>query len=175
MNIRMELILAMFLIFVPLHTYALGNSLQLDITAEVIDSPCSLQPGDEIIGIDFGNVTNKELQIYQRTPSKVFNLHLENCDLSIGKSVSVKFTGVGAVEDNRLLAISNSSLANGIAIGFEYEGRLQPLNSKGVNINLSKGNNTLTFATFVKLLWMEESKLTLGSFNSTANFVLSYE
>lgn len=166
--------LLVFLLF-PAETYAIGGGLQLTVTAEVVDAPCTLRPGDEVVNIDFRNITNKELQLYQRTPSKEFILHLDNCDLSIGKSVNVRFTGVSAVEDSRFLSISASSIAKGVAIGFEYGGKLQPLNSSGTNIILSAGNNVLLFSTFVKLLWTETDKVGVGSFNSTANFMLSYE
>lgn len=82
-----------------------SDTLMINVIAEVVNQACSLRPGDETITINFGNIVNKELLRDQRTPGKEFQLHLEECDLDISKSVKVTFSGQGAPEDPDLLAL----------------------------------------------------------------------
>lgn len=59
----------------------------------LVDEPCTIKPGDETVVLDFGNIPDKNLYAYKRTPSKLFQLRLSECDLSIGKSVKITFKG----------------------------------------------------------------------------------
>ena len=66
----------------------------------LVDEPCTIKPGDETVVLDFGNIPDKNLYAYKRTPSKLFQLRLSECDLSIGKSVKITFKG----EENQAMA-----------------------------------------------------------------------
>ncbi|PAS31819.1 fimbrial protein [Vibrio cholerae] len=146
----------------------------MTITAEVVGQPCSLRPGDEIIPVDFGNINNKELLRDGRTPSRSFQLHLDECDPSIADSVSVTFSGV-ASEERALLALSADSQAKGIAIGLEQGGQALPINQSSRAFTLAEGGNVLDFAAYVQLLPSAQTGVTPGAFNATANFTLDYD
>ncbi|WP_434965524.1 fimbrial protein, partial [Escherichia coli] len=79
---------------------------------------CTLRPGDEDIRLDFGSVIDKYLYSHGRTPGKAFSLVLQDCDLSLGKTVKVTFTGTESRALPGLLAPDGGSPA-GIALGIE--------------------------------------------------------
>lgn len=60
----------------------------------LVDEPCTIHPGDETVELPFGNIPDKNLYAYQRTPSKDFRIRLSECDTSIGKRVTVMFAGM---------------------------------------------------------------------------------
>ncbi|EOW9380078.1 fimbrial protein [Vibrio cholerae] len=161
-------------LLLPFYVVAGSQKLQMTITAEVVGQPCSLRPGDEIIPVDFGNINNKELLRDGRTPSRSFQLHLDECEPSIADSVSVTFSGV-ASEERALLALSAGSQAKGIAIGLEQGGQALPINKPSRALTISKGSNVLDFAAYVQLLPSAQTGVTPGNFNATANFTLDYD
>ena len=102
----------------------------------LVDEPCTIKPGDETVELDFGNIPDKNLYAYQRTPSKLFQIRLSECDLTIGKSVKITFKGDEnqAMAPQGFLAISPSSQAAGIAVGLESEnGNALPVNKEQTN------------------------------------------
>ncbi|EMK6937852.1 type 1 fimbrial protein [Vibrio cholerae] len=161
-------------LWLPFYAVAGSQELMMTITAEVVGQPCSLRPGDEIIPVDFGNINNKELLRDGRTPSRSFQLHLDECDPSIADSVSVTFSGV-ASEERALLALSADSQAKGIAIGLEQGGQALPINQPSRAFTLAEGGNVLDFAAYVQLLPSAQAGVTPGAFNATANFTLDYD
>ncbi|EGR4451750.1 type 1 fimbrial protein [Vibrio cholerae] len=161
-------------LWLPFYAVAGSQELLMTITAEVVGQPCSLRPGDEIIPVDFGNINNKDLLRDGRTPSRSFQLHLEECDPTIADSVKVTFSGVPS-EDATLLALSGDSKAKGIAIGLEQGGQALPVNKPSRALTLAKGPNVLDFAAYVQLLPSAQAGGTPGAFNATANFTLDYD
>ncbi|EKE6106986.1 type 1 fimbrial protein [Vibrio cholerae] len=161
-------------LWLPFCAVAGSQELIMTITAEVVGQPCSLRPGDEIIPVDFGNINNKDLLRDGRTPSRSFQLHLDECDPSIADSVSVTFSGV-ASEESALLALSAGSQAKGIAIGLEQGGQALPINQPSRAFTLAEGSNVLDFAAYVQLLPSAQTGVTPGNFNATANFTLDYD
>jgi type 1 fimbria pilin len=155
--------------------WASSETLMLTITAEVVSQPCSLRPGDETIQVDFGGIVNKALLRDGRTPGKLFQLHLEECDPTIASSVKVTFAGQGASENNSLLALAGDSAARGIAIGLEQGGQALPLNQASRALTLASGSNVLDFTAYVQLLPSGQTSLTPGAFNASANFTLDYD
>lgn len=161
-------------VWLPFCAVAGSQELLMTITAEVVGQPCSLRPGDEIIPVDFGNINNKDLLRDGRTPSRSFQLHLDECDPSIADSVSVTFSGA-ASEESTLLALSADSQAKGIAIGLEQGGQVLSINKPSRAFTLAEGSNVLDFAAYVQLLPSAQTGVTPGNFNATANFTLDYD
>ncbi|NOE57956.1 fimbrial protein [Vibrio cholerae] len=161
-------------LWLPFCAVAGSQELMMTITAEVVGQPCSLRPGDEIIPVDFGNINNKDLLRDGRTPSRSFQLHLDECDPSIADSVSVTFSGA-ASEESTLLALSADSQAKGIAIGLEQGGQALSINKPSRAFTLAEGSNVLDFAAYVQLLPSAQTGVTPGNFNATANFTLDYD
>ncbi|WP_212611827.1 fimbrial protein [Serratia plymuthica] len=71
-------------------------------------------------------------------------IHLEECDLTLGKTVSVNFTGTESSALLGLLAIDGSSEATGIAIGLETpSAQPLPLNQASDKLLLQAGSNRI--------------------------------
>ena len=142
----------------------------------LVAEPCVLQPGDENIAIDFGKIIDKYIYINGRSPSQPFQLHLLECDLSIGKQVSVTFKGNESEALPGLLAVT--PMSSGIAIGIENQQKInQPINTTGENVNLSKGSNTLNFSAYVQgeADAITKKSIVRGVFNAVATFVIAYQ
>ncbi|OXX55558.1 fimbrial protein [Vibrio sp. V12_P9A6T4] len=147
----------------------------MTITAEVFERSCSIRPGDEIISVDFGSIVSKMLLLHDRTASKPFQIHLEECNLDFGKNVKVTFSGQAASEDSALLALTDNSQAKGIAIGLEQGGKILPINKPSSAVTLGEGNNVLDFSAYVQLLPSAQEGITAGAFQASANFTLEYD
>lgn len=167
-------VLPLLSLWLPFSTVAGSLEQTLTITAVLVGQACSLRPGDEIIPVDFGNINNKELLRDGRTPSRSFQLHLDECEPSIADSVTVTFSGV-ASEESALLALSGDSQAKGIAIGLEQGGRALPINKPSRAFTLEKGSVVLDFSAYVQLLPSAKAKVIPGAFNATSNFTLDYD
>lgn len=150
------------------------GTLQLTITGEVVSQPCVVKPGDENIKVDMSSITDADLVRDGRGPTKAFTIHLEKCNASVAKTVTVTFEGISPDGDDTLLALTPSSEAKGIAIGLEeHSGSVLPINTPSSPISIRDGDTTLDFGTYVKLL--SASDLEPGKFSATANFKLNYE
>lgn len=144
----------------------------------LVKEPCTIQPGDEDVELDFGTIVDKYLYTNQRTLGKYFQIHLVDCDISIGKSVTTTFTGVENLALPGLLALETSSLASGIAIGMETQsGKPLPLNRAGDKLNLVDGSNTIHVKAYIQgePEALSKRNIVRGSFSSMAIFSLEYE
>lgn len=166
-------LLAILSLFIHPIVLAGEGNLMMTITAEVFGQPCSIRPGDEIISVDFGNIAGKVLNERRRTPSKIFNIHLDGCETTIANSIKVTFSGLES-EDPMLLALSNNSTAKGIAIGLEKNGHPLPINRPIHYLGSIGENNILNFSAYLQLL-PSAQLVTPGIFNATAIFTLDYD
>lgn len=144
----------------------------------LVAEPCVIAPGDENVRLDFGTVIDKYLYANERTHGQTFEIHLTECDLSLGKTVKVTFSGTENPSLKGLLAIDGGSRASGIAIGMETQaGQPLPLNKIGDGYRLISGSNTLTVLAYVQ---GEPEAIALrtierGPFSAIATFSLEYE
>ncbi|HGE6660906.1 MULTISPECIES: fimbrial protein [Serratia] len=143
----------------------------------LVAEPCTLRPGDEDISLDFGSVIDKYLYAHGRTAGKAFALVLQDCDLSLGKTVKVTFTGAGSVALPGLLAPDGGKPA-GIALGIEtMAGAPVALNKPGKGYALAQGNNSLQLQVYVQgePTAIAQKSIGLGTFSAVATFSLEYE
>lgn len=148
----------------------------LHFSGTLTTEPCTLDPDSVNINVDFGTVMDKYLYINMRTHSKPFDIRLEGCDTTVGKSVTVTFSGTADSELKDLLAVSNGA-ASGIAIGLEQaNGTALPINQATLASHLITGNNVLAFRGYVQVKpsAMQNQSLTRGDFNAMATFTLAY-
>ena len=61
----------------------------LSFKGNLVQEACTLRPGDEAVTLELWDVTSKHLYINTRSQGKDFRLHLENCDTTIGATVSI--------------------------------------------------------------------------------------
>jgi len=144
----------------------------------LVSEPCTLPDTDADITLDFGSIIKKSLYEYQRTMSKPFEIHLQDCDPSLMQTVSVTFQGTADAELTDMLAIDASSTAKGVAIGLELsDGTPLSLNKAGPFSQLSTGNNTLAFNAYVqaKPTSINNNGVTAGNFNAISTFILGYQ
>lgn len=144
----------------------------------IVAEPCVIAPGDEEIHLDFNNVVGKYLYLNTRTIGQKFEIRLIECDINIGKSVKITFTGKESVTLPGLLAIDASSEANGIAVG------LETMNAKPLAINkesdvfiLKKGNTPIELKAYIKGEPKAIANKTIGygNFSAVTTFSLEYE
>lgn len=144
----------------------------------LVAEPCTLLPEDENILLDFGTVIDKYLYLNTRTHSKPFQLHLIDCDISLGKTVKMTFSGTESLALKGLLALDGSSEAKGVAIGLEtQDGQALALNQQSRGHEITDGNNTLTLQAYVKgePEAIKNKAIERGMFTAVATFSLEYE
>ena len=159
----------------------LSSQVQADnvrLHGALVAEPCVIAPGDEDVKLDFGTVIDKYLYTNVRTHGQAFDIHLTECDLSLGKMVKVTFKGEENPSLGGLLAIDGGSQASGIAIGMETrDGQALPLNKFSGGQQLSSGSNTLTVLAYVRGEPEAIANRTIqrGPFSAIATFSLEYE
>ncbi|MCO7612762.1 MULTISPECIES: fimbrial protein [Pseudomonas] len=151
-----------------------GGSGKVHFEGAILDAPCSLdaQSVDQTVKMD--NVSNKALANGGQSEVKNFNIELRQCDISKLKKVKVTFGGDADAIDNTLLGIAGSAKGAGIAL----------TNGSGVQVKLGEastaralleGDNTLVFGAYLKGTTVADVAVTAGTYNATANFMLTYE
>lgn len=144
----------------------------------LVAEPCVIAPGEESLQLDFGTVIDKYLYLNKRTLGQPFEIHLTTCDLSLGNTLTVTFSGKENLKLPGLLALDAASQASGIALGIEtLENKPLPLNKPGQKILLAAGSNRIAFKAYVKGEPEAIAKETIerGPFSAVATFLLEYE
>lgn len=144
----------------------------------LVAEPCVIPPGEEEIQLDFGTIMDRYLYIHGRTLGQRFDIHLAECDLSLGNSVTVMFQGTESTALAGLLAIDGSGGASGIAIGLETLGGIpQPFNKNSGEYKLQPGNNMISLKAYVRgeMNAITTRSIGRGTFSATATFKLDYE
>ncbi|MEL5519725.1 fimbrial protein [Serratia bockelmannii] len=171
------LLLVPMLMAAPLSALAAGDN-NLYLHGALVAEPCVIAPGDEEITLDFGTIIDKYLYLNTRTLGQAFEIHLEECDLTLGKTVSVTFTGTENGSLPGLLAIDGGSEATGIAIGFETpSAKPLPLNTQSDKSLLQDGGNIIALRAYVQgePLAIADKTIGRGAFSAVATFNLEYE
>ncbi|CNL19707.1 fimbrial protein [Yersinia kristensenii] len=141
----------------------------------LVAEPCTIRPGDEAISLNFGTVVDKYLYSNQRTLGKQFQIHLVDCDISLGTTANIKFTGNDNLKLPGLLAVDGNDV--GIGIGLEtLAGKALPLNTSSDDIALDTGNNIITLKAYVQGEPDAIAQRTIkrGEFSAVATFNLQY-
>ncbi|HEJ8043602.1 TPA: type 1 fimbrial protein [Serratia marcescens] len=171
------LLLVPMLMAAPLSALAAGDN-NLYLHGALVAEPCVIPPGDEEITLDFGTIIDKYLYLNTRTLGQAFQIHLEECDLTLGKTVSVTFTGPENQALPGLLAIDGGSEAKGIAIGLETPpAQPLPLNQASDKSFLLEGSNIIALKAYVQGEpdALRDHSIERGPFNAVATFHLEYE
>ncbi|BEM58654.1 exotoxin [Serratia marcescens] len=144
----------------------------------LVAEPCTLLPEDENLRLDFGTVVDKYLYLNGRTHGALLQLHLVDCDVSLGTTLKVTFSGAENAFLPGLLALSADSEASGIAIGMETpQGLPLPLNQAGAKYPLQDGSTVISILAYVRAEPEAITQKTIGRgpFNAVATFNLEYE
>ncbi|WP_273830610.1 fimbrial protein [Serratia bockelmannii] len=144
----------------------------------LVAEPCVILPGEDEIQLDFGTVIDKYLYLNTRTLGQPFEIHLAECDLSLGQMVKITFIGTENTALPGLLAIDGSGGASGIAIGLETLKSVPlPLNKPSDFYPLQMGNTRITLKAYVQgePEAIAEMRIGRGPFSTTTTFRLEYE
>nr|WP_051516373.1 fimbrial protein [Pantoea sp. IMH] len=156
------------------HAMAVTDNLQF--SGNLVADPCVLDPETENIELDFGTIIDKYLYINKRVHSQPFTVRLLECNLTLGNTVSLTFSGTADNELTDMLAVTGA--ASGIAIGLETtDGTALPFNQATPMMALTAGTTDLVFNGYVqgKPTAIQNRSIVRGAFNATANFTLTYE
>jgi len=144
----------------------------------LVAEPCVIPPGEEEIELDFGTVIDKSLYLNKRTSGQPFSIHLTECDLSLGNTVKVTFSGKENPNLPGLLALDGGSSASGVGIGLEtQEGKALPLKSASEEFQLSEGSYMINLKAYVQgePEAIQKKSIGLGTLSAVATFSLEYE
>ncbi|CAI0716302.1 Major MR/P fimbria protein precursor [Serratia entomophila] len=144
----------------------------------LVAEPCTLLPEDENLRLDFGTLVDKYLYLNGRTHGALLQLHLVDCDVSLGTTLKVTFSGAENAFLPGLLALSAGSEASGIAIGMETpQGLPLPLNQAGAKYPLQDGSTVISILAYVQGEPEAIAQKTIGRgpFSAVATFNLEYE
>ncbi|WP_390901451.1 fimbrial protein [Serratia fonticola] len=145
----------------------------------LVTEPCVILPGEEDIQLDFGTVIDKYLYLNTRTLGQSFEIHLVECDLTLGKTVTVRFVSTEeSLPLPGLLAPNSGSQAKGIAIGLEtLDATPLPINKASGKYTLQAGSNIIALKAYVQGEPKAIANKTIerGLFSASATFRLDYE
>ncbi|WP_058968983.1 fimbrial protein [Type-D symbiont of Plautia stali] len=156
---------------------AVNAAENLIMRGSLVDAPCVIRPGDELIKLDFGEVIDKYLYRFSRTPSRPLLIHLEDCDVSVVKEVEITFQGIENTALPGLLRLDAGSIASGVAIGIEgLDGSTISINKPAPVRALQTGNMVLAFQAYMQgepdaIL---NRRIGHGQFTATTTFILNY-
>lgn len=164
-----------------LMVFGSGNSARaandnLIFDGTLVAEPCVLDPDTTNITLDFGTVIDKYLYINGRTHSKPFSIRLLDCDLTLGKTISLTFKGTPDSELTQLLALESGKV-RGIAIGIvKADDTPLPINTSTQAYTLIAGSNLLAFKGYIqgKPTALQSKGIVRGDFSATATFMLDY-
>ncbi|EKT61585.1 fimbrial protein [Providencia sneebia] len=155
-----------------------GQIGEIRIRGLLVAETCTVRPGDENIAVNFRSILDTDLYINKKPSSENFYIHLEDCDESVLKTVTVKFTGSENSNLPGLLAVDNGSMASGIGVEItELGGKKIPINSVTPAYKLQKGSNTLSFSANIQAepKAITNKSIGLGNYTATSTFTLNYD
>lgn len=173
-----QAICALLFIGAITNVVAAPPSVSINYRGNLVAEPCTILPGDEEIQLDFGTVIDKYLYLNTRTQGQPFEIRLAECDLALGKTVSMTFSGMENTALPGLLAIDAGSKATGIAIGLEtLEAQPLPLNKESGDYVLQAGNSRIALKAYVQAepKAITDRAIGRGPFSAVATFNLAYE
>ena len=149
----------------------------LSFKGNLVEEACTIRPGDEAITLELWDVTSKHLYINTRSQGKGFKLHLEDCDTTIGNTVTITFGGRENMALPGLFALDGGSGASGIGVGLETpSNKPLPLNTVSDEQVLSNGNNVIELKASVQGEpdAIRDQTIGHGRFTVTSTFTLDY-
>lgn len=149
----------------------------LSFKGNLVEQACTIRPGDEAITLELWDVTSKHLYLNTRTQGKGFKLHLEDCDTTIGKTVTIQFGGRENTAMPGLFALDGGSSATGIGVGLETpSNKPLPLNAVSDEQVLSNGSNVIELKAYVRGEPQAISDQTIGhgTYRVSSTFTLDY-
>lgn len=149
-----------------------GESGTVNFTGQIVESTCSIAPGNNNQTVDLGQVSANAFGGQGgATSAKNFSIKLADCNTEIASQASVLFSGETA--NDTALKTSEGDATN---VGIQILQNGTALKLDGVTPSaaqdLIEGENSLDFAARYVAL---SDEVAAGEANATANFTLQYE
>lgn len=149
----------------------------LSFKGNLVEEACTIRPGDDAITLELWDVTSKHLYINTRTQGKGFKVHLENCDTTIGDTVTIMLGGAENMKLPGLFALDSGSGATGVGLGIETpNNKPLPVNSVSDKQVLSNGSNVIELKAYVQGEpdAIRDQTIGHGRYTVTSTFTLDY-
>ncbi|ELO4114571.1 fimbrial protein [Salmonella enterica] len=161
----------------------------LHFTGSVINSPCSIAPGDENIDVPLGQVANKVLEAGAGYSTvQPITIHLQNCDLTAQNAVasgtgtvdypafskvSVTFAGSPDAKNADLYANTGTAQGVGVRLMDTMAGNV-PLkaNDASSDYALTSGDNELKFGARLE---KNGDAVTTGTIVTDVTYAMNYK
>jgi len=148
---------------------------KITFKGSIIDAPCSIKPGDDPDGnqtVKLGQVSNASLANGGTSNPTPFTISLVNCTIDTAKTVSTTFDG--AAGKTGTLGMTGSAKGASIVIT-DGSNNIVKLGEPTAGQQLSKGAQEadLAFSAYLQGDGID-TEIVPGSFQSVANFTLSY-
>jgi type 1 fimbria pilin len=144
----------------------------VEFKGTLVADPCQVATDSEEQWVNFGEIPSKTFIQQKRSSPKKFQIHLTECDLSLGNSVF--FTFLGATEPTQPGTFAVTGEAEGIAIALEDDEGTEIVNGKAMVAKAITGEDVwYDFRAFVQSTGYETVKE--GEFESVVTFSLEYE
>lgn len=155
-----------------------SGSGKVTFKGSIIDAPCSIAPESLDQTVDFGAVANAALVNGGTSGVQTFDIKLEGCDLSGGKTkVQAMFQGAlgGAAGDQvDMLGITGDAKGASIVM-FDGSNQKIKLGTNTTVQSLLAGDNTLHFSSVLQgHSGVQLADIQEGAFTAVTNFTLTY-
>lgn len=152
---------------------------KVTFTGSIIDAPCSITPDTADQTVDLGQVAAHVLANEGTSTPRTFTIDLENCEFSsdedgnkLKNTVSVTFSGSASTGDATMLGLTGDAAGAGIVITDEKGSKVN-LGEASSLYNLAGESNSLGFTAYLQ--GIKDTTVTMGDFESVANFTMQYE
>ncbi|MGH8463745.1 fimbrial protein [Achromobacter pestifer] len=163
---------------IPSPSRAQSSGDNLTFSGRLAAEACTLSPESEQVQLNLFSVPDRTLYLDGRTPGRPITLHLLDCDISEGNSLSIYFDGPESDKLPGLLALDSDGIS-GVAIGLEtHQGVPLPLKKQNAISQLVDGANDIQFMAYLQAEKeaIENHKIGRGEIkNATLTFTLSYD
>lgn len=168
-NLAMATLMAMSVASFGANAATGTNTGSVHFKGEVVDTPCSLMPGQDgkAVEVDFGQLSLSQLNAGKSPQPQQFNIKLSDCNLAALKG-EITFTG-DVLTGNKMLKTMGTATGLGIAIDGVTFGTGTPLPM------LHDGDNVLPFQAFAKAADAAAPAVTAGNFEATSTFSIAYK
>lgn len=151
-----------------------GNG-TVNFTGEIVDKGCDIDSGSQNQSVDMGSVWAKTFTTAGDTSlGKDFTIKLINCPTEVTTNgATLRFDGVAASADNKILKLDDTSVATGVGIQIKDDaGNIVPLFADSKVYTLVEGTNELKFtARYISTA----ATVTAGAANSSTQFTVNYQ
>lgn len=156
-------------------------SQEVNFLGTLVSEPCTLaagSDGDNVV-VDFGTIAEKTFYTLssRRTWLQPFHVQLKECDLSLGKTVKITFTGAEDAEQPGLLGVTSSNGVAHIAVGLQTaDGQALAFNQQSESYTLQTGSTQLNFKAYVQASdeGVRNKSVGRGTFEAVSTFELEY-